>query len=213
MTVWETIDPWPQPEPPYWGRANRGIYEHITWEEQRRCNGRGHLKRGLGVLIQINNVRQVAMHCLECGAKLSGAIKSAGYDMDALPVYQDNRGVGCGAFHRIEPSRVIYADGRERAVMGCARCKRIMHEPLPEDPATPIDTWPVIDDKRFDSDGYAVSPPCEHCGAHSGTQLHHWAPQSMFTDADRWPISYLCVACHTHWHRKVTPQIMRRNAS
>lgn len=47
---------------------------------------------------------------------------------------------------------------------------------------------------------------CEVCGA-EGAECHHWAPRAFFGDeADRWPTSYLCPACHARWHATVTPK-------
>lgn len=42
--------------------------------------------------------------------------------------------------------------------------------------------------------------PCSRCGTHGG-ELHHWAPQAIFADAEWWPKDYLCVACHRLWHQ------------
>ena len=51
---------------------------------------------------------------------------------------------------------------------------------------------------------------CEVCGA-DGAELHHWAPTAIFgSEADRWPTSYLCPACHRRWHRLVTPMLTGR---
>jgi glutamate formiminotransferase len=48
---------------------------------------------------------------------------------------------------------------------------------------------------------------CEVCNADEG-ELHHWAPQHLFgAEADRWPVSYLCRACHRKWHDLVTPEM------
>lgn len=47
-------------------------------------------------------------------------------------------------------------------------------------------------------------PNCEVCGA-EGAERHHWAPTAIFgEEAERWPKSYLCPACHARWHRLVT---------
>lgn len=43
---------------------------------------------------------------------------------------------------------------------------------------------------------------CERCGI-QGAELHHWAPQALFSDADKWPTSFLCVGCHREWHDRV----------
>ena len=47
---------------------------------------------------------------------------------------------------------------------------------------------------------------CEVCDANEG-ELHHWAPQYLFNDAEKWPKSYLCRACHRRWHDLVTPNM------
>jgi hypothetical protein len=41
---------------------------------------------------------------------------------------------------------------------------------------------------------------CGRCGSRGPTEAHHWAPRSMFKDADLWPCAYLCRACHMYWH-------------
>jgi hypothetical protein len=44
--------------------------------------------------------------------------------------------------------------------------------------------------------------PCERCGSIDDVEVHHWAPRSIFDDADDWPTSWLCRPCHREWHRK-----------
>lgn len=206
-TNWETVNT----DPGYWQDMNRGHYGHVTFEERRRCHGRGHGEIGLGVLIQRNGRRQLVNHCLLCGSKQGGALKIEGRDLDALPIMRDNRGTRCWE-HDPEPARVISGDGRVRHVMACLNCHQ-------EDATTTVgdrdgaDTWPVLTDARFDRDGHIVTPPCEHCGSRGGTQLHHWAPRAMFADANRWPTSYLCPPCHAMWHRIVTPELTGRRSA
>lgn len=50
---------------------------------------------------------------------------------------------------------------------------------------------------------------CEVCDENEG-ELHHWAPQYLFPDAENWPKSYLCRACHKKWHDLVTPNMSTR---
>ena len=50
---------------------------------------------------------------------------------------------------------------------------------------------------------------CEVCDINEG-ELHHWAPQYLFPDADSWPKSYLCRACHRKWHDLVTPNMSNK---
>ena len=37
------------------------------------------------------------------------------------------------------------------------------------------------------------------CGR-TDIELHHFAPRSLFPDADNWPCLPLCVRCHKRWH-------------
>jgi len=37
------------------------------------------------------------------------------------------------------------------------------------------------------------------CGR-TDTELHHFAPRSLFPDADNWPVLPLCVEHHLAWH-------------
>lgn len=55
-----------------------------------------------------------------------------------------------------------------------------------------------------------VEGKCEHCGATERLENHHWAPVSMFSDANKWPQSLLCSACHKQWHQRVTPYLVKR---
>ena len=50
---------------------------------------------------------------------------------------------------------------------------------------------------------------CEVCDTNEG-ELHHWAPQYLFPNADSWPKSYLCRACHRKWHDLVTPNMSNK---
>lgn len=54
---------------------------------------------------------------------------------------------------------------------------------------------------------------CERCGSEDHVERHHWAPRHLFDDADSWPIGNLCRTCHVQWHRVVTPNMGRRQAS
>lgn len=52
--------------------------------------------------------------------------------------------------------------------------------------------------------------PCERCGKYELLEKHHWAPFKLFEDADSWPTSMLCRACHEEWHMKVTGDLVRK---
>lgn len=43
---------------------------------------------------------------------------------------------------------------------------------------------------------------CEVWGCdRPGAEIHHWAPKSVFADADNWPTSLLCRHHHSLWHK------------
>jgi hypothetical protein len=52
-----------------------------------------------------------------------------------------------------------------------------------------------------------IKPACERCGAREQTHRHHWAPREYFADANSWPTSYLCNACHRLWHETMNKRI------
>lgn len=60
-------------------------------------------------------------------------------------------------------------------------------------------------------DGKINQNKCEVCGG-NGVEYHHWAPTHLFGDeADKWPCSYLCRACHKKWHDIVTPNMSNKD--
>lgn len=67
------------------------------------------------------------------------------------------------------------------------------------------DSIPVISDHTI--------LPCERCGSTKGSEVHHWAPRHLFSNAHDWPTSYLCRPCHVEWHAKVTPNMNSRKAA
>ena len=40
---------------------------------------------------------------------------------------------------------------------------------------------------------------CARCHRRGG-EVHHWAPQAKFPDAEKWPQDILCKDCHDEWH-------------
>ena len=69
----------------------------------------------------------------------------------------------------------------------------IQHIKLNIIPDEVFNNLPIINDFRTNN------PPCTRCGT-LGTELHHWAPQHLFEDANEWPTDYLCKRCHDKWH-------------
>ena len=91
--------------------------------------------------------------------------------------------------------RVINAGGHLGVVVACARCSQGRSlVPLDDIRRTGLDPddLPLLDDRR--------GSLCIRCGT-LGAELHHWAPQALFDDAESWPVDPLCPACHSRWHR------------
>ena len=55
---------------------------------------------------------------------------------------------------------------------------------------------------------YDCGERCAKCGVR-GTELHHWAPQGLFDDAESWPKDYLCKKCHNLWHKKINVKMIK----
>lgn len=81
-------------------------------------------------------------------------------------------------------------------VTAYANRKYIQHIKLAIIPKDILDNIPFTEDYR------ANNPPCAVCGKR-GTELHHWAPQHLFEDANNWPQSYLCREHHLLWHSRI----------
>jgi hypothetical protein len=187
-----------EPEPPtWWSDSSRGDYGKVSWQERRRCMGRGCRRRGVGIVIARNGAKSLALHCLQCGRRIRGIRKEeVKMDISTLPVIKDNRQSANGCLHPSSaPALVIAADGRETGRLACTLCDTLLEHCAP-----PLRTNGRVIDLRVDGEGFTLSPPCEHCGSSGGSQLHHWAPRALFPDADRWPTGWLCSACHSHWH-------------
>jgi hypothetical protein len=66
-----------------------------------------------------------------------------------------------------------------------------------------------IDEEDIPIADYSCGVRCARCGLR-GTDLHHWAPQALFQDADRWPTDYLCRNCHGQWHKIIDPKLIKQ---
>lgn len=91
--------------------------------------------------------------------------------------------------------RVINGGGHVGAAVVCGRCgtgvRLVAHDTLRRHHID-VSSLPLLTDDRVID--------CERCGQ-PGAELHHWAPQALFPDADGWPMAFLCVGCHREWHR------------
>lgn len=96
----------------------------------------------------------------------------------------------------IEIVRVIKSNGSIELRRECKLCQASGGGVRKEDVRDP-GVYRLLRDDRL------KVPPCVHCGVR-GTEIHHWAPQALFMDADLWPTSYLCVSCHLEWHKKTS---------
>jgi hypothetical protein len=89
---------------------------------------------------------------------------------------------------------VVNSGGTLNAVVVCGVCghgrESVSHQLLTRYDILPKEL-PLLADLRRDY--------CERCGE-LGAQLHHMAPWALFSDADNWPLAYLCQPCHALWH-------------
>lgn len=133
--------------------------------------------------------------------------------LDQIPLHQDNRRGSQwrdGCFHMIDlyMAQRIASNGVATIVEVCPSCDTITRAVPRRDHNGPIDELPVHVDYR------TRLHQCEHSGCEDfDTELHHWAPRSVFADADRWPTSYLCKQHHREWHTTTGVATSRRNAA
>lgn len=98
--------------------------------------------------------------------------------------------------------RRIFRNGKTHVTLRCSRCLANC-DPLerpfvPIPPGVTVETLPILYDAR------TPEYSCERCGA-IGAELHHWAPKVVFgeNEAEDWPQSWLCPACHEEWANKI----------
>jgi len=78
---------------------------------------------------------------------------------------------------------------------GKAQTQSISHQAARRHGKDP-DALPVIRNNTAQT----IAKMCTRCGDVGAYELHHWAPYSLFADADDWPTSLLCPTCHSEWH-------------
>ena len=107
----------------------------------------------------------------------------------------------------------ITANGTRQVGFVCLKCKSwvkhtkgiwISHKEIDDSFVRP-DLLPIVSHGR-------PPPFCARCYT-PHAELHHWAPQSLFNDADSWPTDYLCRSCHEHWHETATPSVFAKMKS
>jgi len=100
------------------------------------------------------------------------------------------------------------SNGRERYPYYCRHCKK-RTQSFCKKSDVPLDvlnggTEVIIEQKRG---------ICERCKKEARLEQHHWAPWKFFDDADSWPKSMLCRACHTEWHQVMTGDLVKKNTT
>lgn len=59
-------------------------------------------------------------------------------------------------------------------------------------------------DLQIVADYRGIVGRCAHRGCdREAVEDHHFAPRSVFPDADDWPMALLCREHHTEWHRRM----------
>ena len=105
----------------------------------------------------------------------------------------------CACKLRYRIAVVVAANGTRHYRFQCVACGRlcggsILRAALP----------PNILAASVIGDNTDPARACARCGATNGVELHHWAPAAVFKDFYRWPTAWLCPACHTEWHDKMS---------
>lgn len=93
--------------------------------------------------------------------------------------------------------RQVTSSGAKVVVERCPKCKM-----------NPNTGSPFLSSKSYDWDSLPLykddslsSEPCGYLGCKNiGTELHHYAPQHLFSDAWSYPVGYLCKEHHKKWH-------------
>jgi len=133
--------------------------------------------------------------------------------LDQIPLHRDNRKAdrwGPGCYHLLTTymAQRIASNGVATIVEICSSCDTITRAVPHREYAGPIDELPIHVDYR------TRLHQCEHYGCEDfDTERHHWAPRSVFIDADQWPTSYLCKQHHREWHTTTGVATSRRTAA
>lgn len=125
-----------------------------------------------------------------------------------------SRACGCGS-NQMTIGQARSSDGRTIYPYVCSACGAIQTQYASKKAAdacaaangalTRVQTKTEAKGRAETLGAQAEARQCEVCGA-GHAQRHHWAPWYLFGDeAERWPTSLLCQACHTRWHQLVTP--------
>ena len=98
------------------------------------------------------------------------------------------------ANRKVVVAALVYANGVKHYKLRCNDCGHWLGGPVAReklDNAT-MKSAPMVQ-------ANAANHSCARCGS-PATELHHWAPRSLFDDFDVWPTAWLCRACHARWH-------------
>lgn len=99
--------------------------------------------------------------------------------------------------------KVVDSNGKERFPYVCQSCgKRTQCFAKKKD--VPIEIRNGDPAKTY----HQKKGKCQRCGITTYLEEHHWAPWKYFEDADNWPKSMLCRACHEEWHQVMTGDLI-----
>lgn len=102
----------------------------------------------------------------------------------------------CGTAGKVYKQR--NGNGAYVVVERCPRCRcnTVPGKPFLNKAEYNLDALPLFDDYTKQSE------PCSVKGCENrDTELHHFAPRSLFPDADNWLTGWLCKAHHALWHK------------
>ncbi|MDK9708828.1 MAG: hypothetical protein OEL83_17435 [Desulforhopalus sp.] len=105
----------------------------------------------------------------------------------------------CNADSNWKIVKIIDSAERPRYPYACVSCNALTqyYEKAKNVPIEIVNSDPILQmDINLDV--------CERCRELTHVEVHHWGPKKFFADAEDWPKSMLCRACHAEWHREVT---------
>lgn len=94
--------------------------------------------------------------------------------------------------------RLITRNGHTQLRYVCDHCSTLQLQNIPHATVDDLAAIPIVKDHSHR--GAFNEGHCERCQQFADLDLHHWAPRSLFQDADDWPVALLCLDCHREWH-------------
>lgn len=111
--------------------------------------------------------------------------------------------IGLDPVPAVEPAATLARNGARQIRFWCTLCDLprggvISHK------ACRAHGWDphAVPVKRNHARADDITRSCARCGSTGPVEYHHFAPWSLFEDANDWPTAFLCPPCHREWHQR-----------